>query len=242
MKIRRLPEIDLARIAVLDESEQRVRLRQLRFGRPPHSYRPSRLCFPDLLNEQSDLLGPAPTTEWEQIDKRLRSESNHDTEYEFNRAVAKALHDFAKARGVKSRRRPVPSWSIGFEQSVAYWLPVYSVWDDRASFPFLDPRLSRGLNRDARRFAFSVMHERIRVPHPDLAEARLVILQFAKGEKGSRIVQLHDSDGIELFSMDQLNEMVSTTWRLWLEVLAEREAQQRSTGTDDFGPLFGSSA
>jgi hypothetical protein len=68
MKIRRLSEIDLARIGPLDSNEKRHRLRLLRFGRPPHSYGPLRSQLGDILNLQPEMFGSLTgVTPWETI-------------------------------------------------------------------------------------------------------------------------------------------------------------------------------
>ena len=59
MKIRRLPEIDLARIAPLQAGERRRQLEQHKAGRPPFSYDPLRQTIHDVINVTPDLFGPA---------------------------------------------------------------------------------------------------------------------------------------------------------------------------------------
>ena len=57
MKIRRLSEIDLARIGPLDREEKLNRLRMLKVGRPPHTYNPFRASLGDILNLQPEMFG-----------------------------------------------------------------------------------------------------------------------------------------------------------------------------------------
>jgi hypothetical protein len=57
MKIRRLSEIDLARIAPLAAEEKLHRLRALKEGRPPHTYNPMRASLGDILNLQPEMFG-----------------------------------------------------------------------------------------------------------------------------------------------------------------------------------------
>lgn len=58
MKIRRLSEINLARIGPLDKEEKMHRLRVLKAGRPPHTYNPLRASLGDILNLQPEMFGP----------------------------------------------------------------------------------------------------------------------------------------------------------------------------------------
>ena len=81
------------------------------------------------------------------------------------------------------------------------------------------------------------MNERIRVPDPDFDGARLLVLQFGKTDEGKRPPRIFDSADSGLFSFDELNEMIDETYRLWIEVLAEREedVRKKPTGSTPFG-------
>jgi hypothetical protein len=238
MKIRRLSEIDLARIGPLDSSEKRFRLRLLKSGRPPHTYAPLRGQLGDILNLQPEMFGvTTEVTPWEMIAAAIVRASNHDNEAKFNLAVAKSLYEYAVANRARSYRKPISAWPVGYSQSVSYWWNLYTVLEDRPCFVFADPRLSNPLTRDGRRFALSLMHERIRVPDPDFAEARLAIVQFAKGDGGSRTIRMFDAAEVKLFSFDQLNEMIDETYKIWIEVLQERadDDRKRAGGSNPMG-------
>jgi hypothetical protein len=153
MKIRRLSEIDLARIGPLDASEKRYRLRQLKSGRPPHTYAPLRSQLGDILNLQPEIFGvAAEATPWDTIAAAIAKAARHDDEAKFNLAVAKSLYDYALLARVRSYRKPITEWPVGYGQSVAYWWNLYTVIDDRPCFVFADPRISNPLTRDGRRF------------------------------------------------------------------------------------------
>jgi hypothetical protein len=94
--------------------------------------------------------------------------------------------------------------------------------------PFFDPRRSATkLTALARRFVFSVMHERIRVPDPDFAEVRLGIFQFTTPKKGPRVPKLYTDEGIVLFTFDELEEMVRETYDIWTDVYMRRTERER---------------
>ena len=82
-----------------------------------------------------------------------------------------------------------------------------------------------------------MMHERIRAADEDYADVRLTIAQFHKPEKGFRAVRLYTDEGVDLFSREELELMVASTYEMWRDVLEERdrEARGRATGT---GPLI----
>jgi hypothetical protein len=238
MKIRRLSEIDLARIGPLDSSEKRHRLRLLRFGRPPHTYGPLRGQLGDILNLQPEMFGSSTeVTPWETISAAIVKAANHDAEAKFNLAVAKSLYDFALEKNLRSYGKPISAWPVGYGQSVSYWWNLYTVLEDQPCFIFADPRISNPLTREGRKFVLSLMHERIRVPDPDFAESRLVVAQFGKGEGGARTIRLFNAAEGELYSVDQLNEMIDETYRIWIEVLHERadEERKKAGGSNPMG-------
>jgi hypothetical protein len=238
MKIRRLSEIDLARIGPLDSGEKRHRLRLLKSGRPPHTYGPLRGQLGDILNLQPEMFGATTdVTPWQTIAAAIRKHSNHDDEAKFNLAVAKSLYDYAVVNRVRSFRKAINAWPVGYGQSVSYWWNLYTILEDQACFIFADPRISNPLTRDGRKFVLSLMNERIRVPDPDFAESRLMVAQFGKGEGGVRTIRLFDAAEVELFNVDQLNEMIDETYKIWIEVLHERaeEERKRAGGSNPMG-------
>lgn len=236
MKTRRLPELDLARIATQRKDEQRKQLEQMRFGRPPFSYAPLRACYHDIFNIQPDLFAPVAPTEWLQIETTLRRKSTSDDEFKANFAVAKGLHQFALTAEMRGRQQDFYQLAMTMGQKVSYWLPMVLAHEGRPIIPFIDPRRSRGLNNEGRRFAFSMMHERIRAADPDFEEVRLAIIQFGKFDEDRRHPRVHTDEGVTLFTLGELEQMVATTYSLWAEVLEDRTEEVRRSGSS--GPLI----
>lgn len=234
MRIRRLSEIDLARISPLERDEKLHRLRELKSGRPPHTYNPLRASLGDILNLQPEMFPGGGSTPWAQISTDIKKKAASDKEAQFNLAVAEALYDFGTANDAKSFRNPISSWNVGYGQVVRYWWNLYTVLHEQPWFLFVDPRLTAPLTKLARRFVFSLMHERIRSADPDFAGAQLVVAQFDKAEKGKRSIRLYHAEDVELFTFDQLNEMIDETYKLWIEVLQER-VKSKPTGSTPFG-------
>lgn len=231
MKIRRLPELDLARIAPQRKDQQRKQLEQMRFGRPPFSYAPLRACFHDIFNVQPELFGPVAPTGWAQIEATLSHKSKTSEELKANLAVAKGLHQFALSADMRGRQQDFFQLAMSMGQKVSYWLPMVLAHEGKPTVPFIDPRRSRGLNKEGRRFTFSMMHERIRVADPDFEQARLAIIQFGDFDEDRRHPKVHTDEGVTLFTLEELEKMVSTTYRLWAEVLEERADEARRSGT-----------
>lgn len=238
MKIRPLPDIDLARITPLPPDQQRRSLKQIRYGRPPFSYAPLRSCFHDIFNVQPAMFGPVAPTEWAVIEKSLLKKCTSPDELTSNLQVAKGLHAFTSRTEIRGRGQdffPLPM-SVGHK--VVYWMGMILAIEEQAFVPFIDPRRSRGLSRVGRRFAFSMMHERIRVADPDYSSVRFAIFQFGDEADGVRYPMMHTDINIERYSLDEMEAMVSTTYEIWREVCEEREIESRRKAGGASGSLL----
>jgi hypothetical protein len=227
VKIRRLPETDLARIAPLPYDKKFPALRQVRDGRPTNSYRPLRSSFPEILNVQSPMFAPVEQTEWAIVERQIQRLARTDKEFASNIGVAKALHQFGKAQRVFARSENFSPLFLSSSGNVNFWLDLLLALQGRAVIPFVDPRRSHGLTAEGRRFVFSMMHEHIRAAEPDFAEAALGVIQFTKGDDDKRNAVLHLDEGIKLFRFDELDEMVRETYQVWIEVCHEGEEDNR---------------
>ena len=234
--MRRIPETDLARIAVRPEDEQRIHLRQLKGFKPPHTLNPFRNSVPDLLNLQPPMLGVAPRTPWARIEEAILRSKESDEGKEKNLGGAKALFEFSDEHQVVSYPKPVPRWNVGYGNDVAYWGQHYSVWDGAAAFLHFDPRLTNPMTEQARKFAFSLMHQRLRVDDPDFSEVGLGIVRFGRGVGEKRTLTVHWA-GPDLYTYHQLNEMIDLTYRLWAEELQFRQEQARRAGGSVGNPM-----
>lgn len=238
MKIRPLPDLDLARIASLPKTEQRRQLEQMRHGRPPFSYNPLRTCFHDIFNVQPEMFGLVEPTAWTIVERRLRAKCRSEDELNANLAVARGLHDFATAARLLGRAQEFFPLGLGTGQRVAYWLPMVLSHEGRPIVPFIDPRRSRGLSRAARRFVFSMMHEHIRAADPDYEAVGLAIFQFGAPAEGLRAPILHTDDGVDLISLAELEVMVATTYAIWQDVCEDREEETRRRAGGARGTLI----
>lgn len=228
--MRRIPETDLARIAVLDVDQQRQYLRQLKSFRPPHTLNPFRQAVPDIVNLQHELLGVRAPTPWKRIEEAISRSRESEDGIERNIAVAAALYEYCEEHALVSYAKPVPRWNVGYGNDVAFWGQFYSVWEGKAAFIHFDPRLTHPLTTRARKFAFSLMHQRLRVDDPDFADVGLFIVRFGRGSGNKRTVVPHSVAETDLYSYDQLNEMIDLTYSLWAEELAERQDRARRAG------------
>ncbi|PWB89855.1 hypothetical protein C5688_13530 [Methylocystis sp. MitZ-2018] len=240
MKTRPLPDLDLARIAPLPTDQKWHALRQMKMGYPPYSYQPTRRSQLEILNVEAGPLGIVPRAPWAQIAEEISKRSRTDAEELANLTVAHALYCFADDHSVAGRRHEFFPLAVGLSGKVSYWIPAVISVDGRPAIPFIDPRRGKKLTSEGRRFAFSVMHERIRAADPDFSEVELAIIQFGTHGQGESVVRtpnLHTATGVELFDFDTIDAMVRETYEIWHAVLTEREAEAHRKGTGTTGPL-----
>lgn len=239
MKIRRLPEIDLARVAPLPVNQKCAELERFRLGRPTLTYKPVRARFADIFNVKPDLFTAADPTAWPILERLIRAGATSDEERDANLLVAKGLHEFARAHALRSRSQAFFPLSLSIGEKVEYWLPMVTALEGSPMVMFIDPRRGKRLTTEARRFVFSMMHEHIRVANPDFSAARLCIVQFGDVADEQRPVKLSTDEGIELFDFDQLDQMVRETYDIWRDVSEAREGEvRRRAAGGGHGPLF----
>ncbi|MGX9178602.1 type VI toxin-antitoxin system SocB family DNA replication inhibitor toxin [Mesorhizobium sp. BHbdii] len=238
MKIRPLPDIDLARIAPLPRDQKIRALEKMKAGRPPYSYDSVRKSALELLNVDAGPLGVVGRASWTELSAAISRRCHSPEETKANLGVAKALFDFAEVTHLHGRRHDFFPLSIGLSEKVKFWLPAVGALDDQAVVPFIDPRQSKKLTAEGRRFAFSVMHERIRAADEDFADVEFAIFQLDANDDGSRTTRLHLSRGVDLYSFDDLDLMVRETYDLWRAILEERERETRRKGAGGRGSLI----
>jgi hypothetical protein len=169
----------------------------------------------------------------EAISRKAKSAAEEDA----NLRVASGLYTYVTEKKLRGRRHDFFPLATGIGASVVYWHSAVLVVDERPLVPFFDPRRSKTLTRVGRQFAFSMMHQRIREDSPDFKSVQFGIFQFEKTDKGQRPPRLHIDDGVDLFSLIELEEMVAETYEIWQEVCEGREAETRRRGTGTTGPL-----
>ncbi|ASP97024.1 hypothetical protein GOC87_04635 [Sinorhizobium meliloti] len=227
MTIPLLPDTDLARIAPLSDDLKRSALRQMKGGFSTFSYKHVRACFGDVFNLQIGMLAPVQPTPWEKINERLARTCKSGDELKNNLQIAKALHDYAALSNIAGRRHEFFPMGMGIGRKISLWLPMVLAIEGKPYAIFIDPRRNKGLTELGRRFAFSMMHERIRAADEDFAGINLGIIRFFDNSAGGRSVKLYSDEGVELYSLDELEAMVASTYRIWQEVAEEREAEIR---------------
>jgi hypothetical protein len=236
VKIPRLPETDLACIAPLSRDQKYRALRARKAAYPPYYYNAVRACVLDLLNVAPGPLVTLPRTPLETIENEVMRLCRHsDDEVKANLCVARGCYNYSVEHGLTGMRYDVLPLQMGLSEKMIYWWPAVIAIDGRLVVVYIDPRRQKKLTREGRRFVFSAQYERFRAMD-DFSGVVFAVFQFANSPSGPRRLIPHFSDGVELWSYDQLNEMVIETYEIWREVLAERaDDDRRGTGT---GPFF----
>ncbi|SHG33183.1 hypothetical protein SAMN02745157_4038 [Kaistia soli DSM 19436] len=240
MKKRPIPETDLARITVLPWDRQRSELEHLKVSFSPYSYGSVRGVSGDILNISTIMLGATARPAWQIIAREIeRNCRRGEDEIAANLAVGRALYQFSEKHSVHGRREEFFPLTVGVFAKLRYWSQAVVSIDGRPSVVHIDPRKSSALDARSRRFVFSVMHQRIRLADPDFTEVTLGIMQVPKRADGSRQAELHVNTDVELYDFEALDQMITTTYEIWWDILAEREAKRRGDGSGEAGPLFG---
>jgi len=184
------------------------------------------------------MFGATAPTPWKQIEAAIIKASRTDEEQRNNIQVAKALHKFTIEGSVIGRKHDFFPMHIGVGKKVSLWLPMVLAVQQRPHIIFVDPRRTKGLTEAGRKFVFSMMHESIRVADADFAGVTLGIIRFKDdNEKKEREVQFYTDRDTTLFTLDELENMVAETYRLWQEIWEERITETRRKGTGT-GGLF----
>jgi hypothetical protein len=236
--VRLLPETDLARIALLSDKEKRIQLRRVKFGKPPHSYAPFRNAVSGLFNARKTLLELPPCT-LRDIEIAIQKDCRGHPEWiEPNVALARILFGFNAKRGLVAVEKDFDPVPIGFGARLKLWHDFYTVQGDRPVVCFMDPRLNGGLTALGRRFAFSTMYHNLALA--DFSEAAFEILRFPKiKDADERRVRVYQFNPSEVVSQEEINAAIDTTYKIWIEVLAEREEEARRHPPTGTGGLFG---
>lgn len=238
LKIPRLPETDLARIAPLPRDQKYLELRRVKLGRPPYSYSPVKKNILDILNISPGPLVELARTPWEKVAAQIiRACKRSEDEIQANLRAGEGLYHYATQHNLVGRQYEFRHLAIGLSERLSYWWPMVSEIDGRPTVAFFDPRRSKKLTAIGRKFVFSAMHQHIRVPDPDFAEFRLAVAQFKNTPTGPRPVVMHFDDGQVLWEFDALDAMVRETYEIWREIQVERLDEKVRRGSSS-GGLF----
>jgi hypothetical protein len=139
MKIRRLPEIDLARVATLPTDQKRRALEHFKLGHPTITSKPVRSRFADIFNVQPDMFAAADPTAWPVLERLIRTKATSDDECSANLLVAKGLHNFARSNALRSRSQAFLPLSLSVGEKVECWLLMVIALEGAPLMIFIDP-------------------------------------------------------------------------------------------------------
>jgi hypothetical protein len=240
VKTRRLSEIDLSRLASHeDQAILEQALRAYNTGGGAWSYDPVRASTSDILGAVTPLLGTLPPVTWAKIERQIIAASRRgQVQAKANALVGKILFDEAKRDGWSAVKFPMGRLPIGIGETVRYWSDVVVEDRDGLMIPFFDHRREHGIASPAiRQIVFSMQHLWVRERHPDLAQARLAIIQFpSAGETRGISIEFHSE--ADLLPYEMLDARVRNVYETWARVSAEKAREGRKTGTGGSGDLF----
>ena len=182
------------------------------------------------------MFGALPPLTWAKIEHQIGAACRRGkVQVDANTLVGRALFEAARSADWSAVVFPMGRLPIGIGESVRYWADVVLEDRDGLFIPFFDHRREHGVASAAmRQIVSSLQHLWVRERHPDLAGARLAIVQFpslAEG-RGFRVEYHRESD---LLPYDVLNARVRNVYETWARVSAEK---LRKSGTGS-GGLFG---
>lgn len=238
MKIRRLPDTETANYAGRPEEELRILLRHHDVSFAPYSYWPSRKHDRDAFDVQGPLL-PARSVSRETLLANVAKDCKRgDDETRANTAVSAAIFDLVNESRLSSRAREFPrQLEVGPNAGIGGWRPWTVHGADSLFVPFVDYRKKNGLTADGMRFVFSAMHHSFRTLDLDYADVKLCVIKMPES-KGARTPELIFDSGIELYSFEEMSDMVSRLYRVWADVLFDREREVRTRRTGSGGGLL----
>jgi hypothetical protein len=232
MKLRRLPETDLANIAPLSRDQKRIMLRSFNSGGGSWSYDPARNQNFNIVNPANPLGLHSPAPSIDKIRKMVADASHCEIQKRSCLEVVELFYEWygkSSTMAVERRIRPLPIGTLGLVQ---YCESFIALIDGRPTAIFLDYRRQKGLSRIGRKFAFSMMDQQIRVGDPDFPDARLLALAFPQNKQHPRRIVDYFDDGIDLYTLPELIALIEETYQIWFEVLNERRAEppKRASG------------
>lgn len=229
----RLPETDLARVALFDTDQKLKALRRMRSFRPPITYKPIRKHLADALSVQRTLPMLVGGVTREQLIENVDKDSQSVAEADANTEVAGLLYDFIHDNNIQVIEQRFAPLKLSQDYAATYWTDAVLVWGDRVIVINTDFRRSAGYSADAQRFAFSVANERVRKFSSEFADIELGLLNFATNKAGDRTVSLITDARVELLSYETLREVSEDTLRVWRQVIDERARDTRTDAAND---------
>lgn len=229
MKIRRLNEIDLARLcAVQDDNALKQDLRRYNMGGGAWSYDPVRRSTADILGAQIPGFAPIAQPSEKQLKSQIeRASTRGKDQAAANWLVGKTLLDHRLANEWMSAKFEMGFMPLGFGETARYWSDVLIDDGQGPIIAFFDHRREGGIqNADQRRIVHSMQNAWIRDRHLDLADARLAVIRFpSQGDERSVDIRFHDESDLLIY--EDLDAAVKRVYRLWAEVTREKQGASK---------------
>jgi hypothetical protein len=240
MKSRRLPETDIANVAFQPAlRKEKVLAQWVKPKAITRSYEPFRQTAGDAVNQQLPLFPSAQIpTPWEKLESLVTAKCRGNSEIlEMNLCIARSTHKFALEQSLTAEPISYRPITLSQGQMYDFSLPLLLRYDGGASVVFPDLRRTGRLSNHGCHVTHSVQHQRFRENFPDLAALRLDVWRYKDDEvREIEVIRHGDRD---LITYDELVKDFSETYKILNALLEEQFHARRSSGSGDYGPLFG---
>lgn len=235
MRSIRLPETDIANIA-FQPYDQKIRFLSgwLKPKNISGSYEPLRRSIGEAVNLTLPLIPDPGSTSLEQLEALVVKECKGNGKLVgMNVPPVKAIRKFIDDNEVEADFLEELPMALYPGIRYSFWAPILVRYAGKPRVIFMDLRRSGGLSVTGLQVCFSIMHERFRALNPDFSMLKFESWRFANNS--ARTVKVIEEFG-ELLSLKQIIDDFAETYSI-LNMLRSG-SDDRSTGTDDAGPLF----
>lgn len=231
----RLPETDIANVA-FQPYDQKIRFLSnwLKPKNISGSYEPLRRSIGEAVKMTLPLIPDPGATSLEQLEALVVGECKGNSRLiGMNVPPVKAIREFIDYNGVEADFLEELPMALYPGIRYSFWAPILVRYSGKPRVVFLDLRRRGGLSVTGLQVCFSIMNERFRALNPDFSELQFESWRFANNS--ARTVKVVEEFG-ELLSFKRIIDDFAETYAI-LNMLRSG-SDDRSTGTDDAGPLF----
>jgi len=231
-KISRLSSTDVANIATLPWEKKKKELERIEVPRVNWGYEPVTSALPKLLLAEPSLpFEQLPAGDDEKLIQQIIRRCKHHTDQRTaNAAVARAIVEWRNAnrvRGIKVQPEPLRTST----DTLRYCADVAVILNEALCVFHLDCRSSMGLTVNGKEFMKALSHHTALIG--DLRAAEVGILRTPKSGPEARKAIFEPLRGDPSFTMEQVEEMILETYRVWELILKSRQSGERKSGTSD---------
>ncbi len=221
----RLADTDFANFALLETQIKLAKMRAHTRINVPHSLRPIRETFGEVVGAATSLFGHLERQSWNNIAELISAKSRKSipSEEPTNLDVGKAIFDLFNNLQIEAVQYEFPVYSTKSVLTRHFWAPYLFRIDNKPFVAFFDPRKSGELSDLGRNFIYNVMHHAIREQDPALWDVDLAVIQCPADVTGLRRGKIRFFGNSEVIELDEIERLAVETLNMWQQVLEERK-------------------